>query len=999
MKKFYFLPILLIAIVAIAQHKIPLNHSVYDNWKSIGERLISNDGQYVVYTVNPQEGDGELVVQNATSYYKKTISRGYNAQITEDSRFLVFKIKPYYQDTRQARIKKKKADEMPKDSLAIIELGKEELMKLPRIKGFKIPEKGFGWLAYQSEKILPDTAKKSRTSVYDSAKIKIELLVKLSDSIIRKSIDSIKGRILKEDLITALQKTSKEILKKGAADLYENVVQGKDADGDDQAGGETAEGTDLSVKSLKDGITKTFKLVSKYYFDKNGKKLVIETTRNSKDSNSKAYLLIDDLLANKVDTIMKGFNDCRNYAFDEEGSQLAFVAERDSSLKSLQKFYKLWYYYPGADSARLIADKNTVGMHLGFSVSENAGIKFSRNGKKLFFGVAPVRPPKDTSLVDFELARLDLWHYKDDYLQPQQLKQLDNELKRSYVAVISPGNEKLVQLGGDDAEKITLVDEGNADWVLSESTKGNRVESQWTGRTRTTAYVISTADGNRKLIKANSLANFEASPAGKYVYWYDPAAKNYFTYEVASGMEKNISAKVKQPLYEEENDVPDNANPYGVMGWQEGDSAFYVYDRYDAWNLDPNANFLPENITGIGREGKQRIRYLQTDPDRRFLQYGQPVIFRAFNETEKSSSILTAAFDKIIKFQALDRGNFIFNAIVKAKKDSAIIYTRENYISSQNMIYNRGLLNNVSRPLLLSDINPQQVDYNWGSAELFKWKAYNGKQAEGIVYKPEDYDPKKKYPMICYFYEKLSDGLNSYIPPAPTASRLNISFYVSRGYIVFAPDISYSTGRPGMDAFDYVVSGARALVNKGLVDSTRIGIQGQSWGGYQVAYLITATKLFAAAWAGAPVANMTSAYGGIRWESGVNRQFQYEKSQSRLGASLWEKPALYIENSPLFRLPKVATPLVVMSNDADGAVPWYQGIELFTGLRRLGKPVWLLQYNGEAHNLVERKNRKDIQIREQQFFDWKLKGEKPARWLTDGVPATNKGIDWGLKTE
>ena len=253
--------------------------------------------------------------------------------------------------------------------------------------------------------------------------------------------------------------------------------------------------------------------------------------------------------------------------------------------------------------------------------------------------------------------------------------------------------------------------------------------------------------------------------------------------------------------------------------------------------------------------------------------------------------------------------------------------------------------------------------------------------------------------MICYFYEKLSDGLYNYLAPAPTPSRLNIPFFVSRGYIIFAPDISYTTGHPGNDAYNYIVSGARALVKAGFVDSTKIGIQGQSWGGYQVAYLITKTKLFAAAWAGAPVANMTSAYGGIRWESGLNRQFQYERQQSRIGATLWEKPQLYIENSPLFYLPKVATPLAIMSNDADGAVPWYQGIELFTGLRRLGKPVWLLNYNGEAHNLIERKNRKDIQIREQQFFDWLLKGEKPAKWLKDGLPATEKGKDWGLKPE
>jgi dipeptidyl aminopeptidase/acylaminoacyl peptidase len=226
---------------------------------------------------------------------------------------------------------------------------------------------------------------------------------------------------------------------------------------------------------------------------------------------------------------------------------------------------------------------------------------------------------------------------------------------------------------------------------------------------------------------------------------------------------------------------------------------------------------------------------------------------------------------------------------------------------------------------------------------------------------------------------------------------VQFSFYVSRGYLVFAPDITYTVGHPAKDAYNSVVSGAQALSKKKWVDAKNIAIQGQSWGGIQVAQLITMTNMFKAAWAGAPVANMTSAYGGIRWEGGVNRQFQYEKTQSRIGATLWQRPDLYIENSPLFHVPKIKTPLVIMSNDADGAVPWYQGIELFTAMRRLDKKVWMLNYNGEAHNLVERRNRKDIQVRQQQYFDWLLKGAKPARWITEGLPATQKGKDWALQ--
>jgi dipeptidyl aminopeptidase/acylaminoacyl peptidase len=322
----------------------------------------------------------------------------------------------------------------------------------------------------------------------------------------------------------------------------------------------------------------------------------------------------------------------------------------------------------------------------------------------------------------------------------------------------------------------------------------------------------------------------------------------------------------------------------------------------------------------------------------------------------------------------------------------------EDYQNSPNVFVLNKPATTINQPQQLTAINPQQQQYNWGTATLFTWRAYNGKMAEGILYKPENFVPTQKYPMIVYFYERNNQTLYNYIPPTPTPSRLNISFYVSRGYVVFVPDIWYTKGHPGQSAYDYIVSGTRAVVKLGFVDSTKLGIQGQSWGGYQTAYVITRTNLYKAAWAGAPVVNMFSAYGGIRWESGVNRQFQYEKTQSRIGADIWQRPDLYIENSPLFHLKNVKTPLVIMSNDADGAVPWYQGIEFYTALRRLHKPVWLLVYNGEAHNLVERRNRKDIQIREQQFFDWLLKGAKPAKWITEGVPAILKGRDWGLET-
>ena len=627
MKKLVFPFALLIALSAAAQKK-PLDHTVYDNWKSIAERMISNDGEFVVYTVNPQEGDGELVIQNPKTKYKKVVPRGYNAVITEDSKFLIFKIKPFFQDTRQAKIKKKKSDEMTKDTLAIIELGKDSVRKITRVKNYKTPEKGFGFVAYQMEKALPDTTKKK--AVVDSAKLKNRDLLKLADSLIKVAVDSIKGNITKEELSEIVNKAARQIIKEG-----KDFV---DADGDDAGGGKDSDGTDLVLRNLNDNKETIFKLVSEYYFDKKGTELLIETTKNSKDSNSVPIVLLYNLQNGNSDTVMKKFNEAKNFAFDEEGKQLAFVAERDSSEKALTKFYKLWYYTNGQDSAKIIADKNTVGMQLGYSVSENAINSFSKDGSKLYFGNAPIRSPKDTTLVDFETAKLDIWNYKDDYLQTQQLKNLDAELKRSYTAVYNIEDNAVMQLGAEDAEKITIVDEGNANWVLAESNKGNRIDVQWLGRTKSSAYIINTKTGERKIVFKNLYANAEASPAGKFVYWYNPELKNYFTYEVATGITRNVTDKIKVPLYDEENDMADFAAAYGVMGWQEGDSILYVYDQFSFWKVDPQSKNLPKRQSSfLEKEIKDVYRNISLNKEDRFFKYNQLLAFRAFSKTIKST--------------------------------------------------------------------------------------------------------------------------------------------------------------------------------------------------------------------------------------------------------------------------------------------------------------------------------------------------------------------------
>jgi dipeptidyl aminopeptidase/acylaminoacyl peptidase len=577
------------------------------------------------------------------------------------------------------------------------------------------------------------------------------------------------------------------------------------------------------------------------------------------------------------------------------------------------------------------------------------------------------------------------------------------------VSVYHSAADKFVQLGAPDAENVQVADEGNAGYVLATSTKGNRVESQWTGQAKQNVYIISTVDGSRKTVAQNMRAGFTGfniSPKGKYVFWYDGQQRHYFTYNIATGVTTNITKKIPFPLWDEEDDHPEVPPPYGTMRWQEDDTYLYVYDRYDVWRVQPDGAEAPVNHTqGKGRAVATSFRYLSVDREERFIKPEQRLHFTTFNTVTKKAGLMAMQQDRFLNQFG---GAYTWGNLQKAKNADRYLYTKESFNEPANIYSNAfsdagspadmALLTNqpAMNEVQLSRINQQQKEYNWLTCELVKWKMFDGKMSEGLLYKPEDFDPKKKYPVILYFYERNADDLYNYRGPAPTASTINIPWFVSNGYIVFDPNIYYKNGEPGQSAYNSVVSAAKHLAKMPWVDSTKMGIQGQSWGGYQVAHLVTRTKMFAAAGAGAPVANMTSAYGGIRWGSGVTRQFQYEKGQSRIGASLWEKRELYIKNSPLFFIDKVTTPLLIMHNDKDGAVPWWQGIEYFTALRRLDKKAWLLQYNDEDHNLLERRNRKDLSVRLGQFFDHYLKGKPMPKWMKDGVPATEKGVEWGL---
>lgn len=691
----------------------------------------------------------------------------------------------------------------------------------------------------------------------------------------------------------------------------------------------------------------------------------------------------------KSDTILKDSITINKLTFDEKGEQLAYLASADTASN---KNYSLYYYNVKKKNLSKVVDSLSVGIPKNWSPSINGDISFSRDGSKLYFGTAlKVKPAKKDSILDEDKPKLDLWSYTDPLIQPRQLKMLNQKKKQTYLAVYRISDKKMVQLADTSIESVRLFNYKNAELALGIDNRAYQKQLTWSARMLNDYYLIDLKSGKRtSLVKARN--NLNLSPNTQYALYYDYTDSMYYSIDLKKMKKVALTQNISVMFCDELNDIPSDPEPYGVAGWTENDKYVLIYDRFDIWKFDPTGKELPVNLTN-GRSKSTRYRYEALDKEINFVP--EKVMLSAYNEKTNATGYYELNLSKPSSKKELIGGDFALTLLQKAKNADVVIYSSQTVKDFPDV-----KINNLSfeKPVKISNANPQQNSFIWPTVEVVKWISFSGDSLKGLLFKPENFDPQKKYPMMVYFYEKNSQTEHTYRYPQPSRSTISIPFYVSNEYLVFVPDIAFGTGYPGRNAYDAIVSGVRKLTDTlPFVDEKHIGLQGQSWGGYQTAYLVTRTDMFAAAMAGAPVSNMTSAYGGIRWESGMSRMFQYEETQSRIGGTLWEKPLQYIENSPIFQAPNVKTPLLIMANDNDGAVPWYQGIEYFMALYRLGKPVWMLNYNGMEHNLEEKywANRVDLSTRMFGFFNHYLKGMPAPEWMTKGIPAIEKGEKLG----
>lgn len=917
--------------------KRPLTHADYAAWRSIQSPALSPNGAYVAYALAPQEGDGDFVLVDLRTGKEARHPRGSRATVNVPARArgkgkaaLGASLHAFTADSKYVlfpayatKADREKKKGLTAATLCLLEIAPNKLTRIDNVRNFQVNPEGPAFVAYlrDARPVPPDSSKGTPA-------------------------------------VTARPG------KRGPA-----------------TGPVTGE---LVLRNIADGSERTFSDVSEYTLARDGKALVYVVSATKKVAPAGVFAVTPGLTAPPV-VVRSGPGKYSPLTWDEKQTQLAFLhTPPPTGETKLPPRIVHWKRSAPAPVLPMtpftsVAAAMPAGVELtpagkaairdGWRVSEAGELGWSLDGTRLYFGVAPPPPPKAA-----DRPAVELWHYQDDFIQPMQKAGYEKAQARTYRAVFDLADRSCRQLADDTMPTVSVAPEG--DLAVGADDRPYR---RLIGGSEVTAfsdlYMVNTKSGERRpLLKKQNGASW--SPGGKYLLRWD--GKDWHCHAVATGKSVNLTARLGPLFADEQHDAPSTRPPYGIAGWTPGDAAVLVYDRYDLWLIRPDASDATNVTAGVGRKNTTQLRLVTLDPKQRHIDPARPVLLRAENLETRDSGFYRLSFKEGPKL--LIMGARSYNVVAKAKDSERYLLNISTFHDYPDLYTADADFREVRR---VSDANPQKKDFVWGKAELVRYRSADGVPLTGVLVRPDNFDPKKKYPMMVYIYERLSQNLHRFVDPRPGTS-INPSYYASNGYLVLMPDIAYTVGYPGQSAVKCVLPAVEKVIDQGCVDEKAIGIQGHSWGGYQTAYLITQTNRFKAASAGAPVTNMTSAYGGIRWGTGLPRQFQYEKTQSRIGGSLWQYPTRFVENSPLFMADRVRTPLLMLHNDRDEAVPWQEGIQYYLALRRLEKEAYLFNYTGEGHGLAQRKNQQDYTVRLQQFFDHHLKGAAKPAWMAKG---------------
>lgn len=912
-------------------------------WKSLRSSSISNNGQWFAYRLSPQEGDGEAIIrktQEEKEYkYPAGEVSGFSQDIvfSEDSKWVAFTIYPKREEAKKLKKQKKKAY----NKVTLLNLASGEKLEFEKINKFAFSGEDSSWLSLH--KYPPET--KGMSSENDT----------------------------EED-------------KWRGSDLILHAL---------------ATGNDLNIGN-----------VAEFAFDKKGNWLAWIVDAQEKTGNGIQMRNMKTGVILPLDSDKAVY---KRLTWTEEGDGLAVLKGKDDENYE-DKLYSLVGFHGFSTKApeKVVYDpKEDKDFPEGMTISPNRSPLWTEDMTGILFGIHKVKKkekkeekdkdkekvekeeekgeeaekeekeaPKEKAKKEEDIDKEDLpdlviWHWQDKRLQSMQQVQKQRDKNFSYLSLFRAKDKKFLRLADDNVRQVAAAPKHR--WAIGTDNQKYELMGNLEGRRYQDIYVYDLKTEEKKLALERCRWYFGPSPDGTHFLYYEDG--HYHTYEMATSKKYNITKDVPTSFINEENDlnvVNPPIYPY-YFGWAKEGVSILLYDNWDVWNI-PVHGGKGENLTINGKkEGIRYRRRFQLDPEEKGIDLSKPFYISAYGEWTKKNGVARVNIGKP-GAKMLIWKDALFS-IIKAKKAEVYLYTKQTYKDFPDYYVTDDSLQKGKR---ITEANPQQKDFLWsGGSILLDYESTKGDKLQAALFLPANYKKGKKYPTIVYIYEKLSQGLNRYY--SPSARGFNKSVYTSRGYAVLMPDIVYKINDPGMSSVWCVIPALDAAIATGVVDKDKVGIHGHSWGGYQTSFLITQTNTFQAATAGAPLTNMISMYSSIYWNSGSANQPIFESSQGRFEGGYWENIEAYTRNSPVYFAENVTTPLLLLHNDKDGAVDWNQGIEYFNTLRRLKKPVVMLQYKGENHGLRKPANQKDYTVRMREFFDHHLMGKPIPGWLAEGV--------------
>ncbi|WP_052074572.1 S9 family peptidase [Shewanella mangrovi] len=895
------------------------------HFEQITAQSLDPQGKVLAYSAKPDRGDSRGVVKILSSGKEYAVAGGSEPVISNDGAYSAFWVKPSLLDTEKAsKAERKKL----KNNLTLVNNQTGEQQTFTRVKEFAFSESGQYLLVWHESEDAKKAEKPQEKEAGEAAEIDAK-------------------------------KTDK-------ADL----------------------GSSLAVVNLANNKQQNFADITAWHWSYDSRYLAL--AQNNSDAALHKLLLIRLDSFNQAELVNSKTQQIGNLALSRKGEYLAYTAG-NAATELNERAYQLSLYDLASGKFQRIQDASADKD--GWLLNRYATLTFSADGERLFFGRVPQLShsftiPKIKQQDDLynetlvtEQRGLHIWHGDDPLIKPNEINHYKQEVKRTYLAVLHVKSGSVVQLADTKVPDVALSQQHR--FLLASSDVPYQKMITWAGFFRDW-YLVDLNTGNRQqvLVQQPEASKPTLSPNGQFVAYYQQG--NIFLYDIANHHKTQLNSTIKTPFADEDHDYPSPAPGYGFGPWLADDDGILVYDKYDIWQFDTRSHQGFMLTAGAGR--KQRVRFrveALAQPDKAFeptLSDKQPLLLQGYSEVTKADGFYAAKVGTAGVKPLLNKDEKL-SVLARASHSDKLLFSQQRYDLFPDLY-----TANVTQPqkaVKQTDLDKQRRALPWGKAELLHWRDGDGRNMDGVVIKPANYQPGKKYPVMVYYYRFMSQRLHAF-PDMKINHRPNFAWYAADDYVIFLPDIRFEVGYPGISSVKALTSAVNKLIDSGIADPKRIGLQGHSWSGYQTAFAVTQTNMFAAAVAGAPVSNMTSAYSGIRLGSGLARQFQYETGQSRIGESLMDAPQKYIENSPVFYVDRVQTPLLIMFGDRDDAVPYEQGIELYLAMRRAGKDVIMLQYEDEPHHLKKYPNKLDYTIRMKQYFDHYLQGKPAAKWITDG---------------